>query len=209
MLSHFKQIKSGHTAEYVLEVRGQITGEARVSFSPAAPQMTLACQGKPEITITPNLSDSVKKMYRKGTWRTAPCDIADGTGKKIGSIVKVRQGTFFSSNYYTELQLDGHILQIYEVGLGKEGMKYPIYDGNSQLAQVEKSPVVRDNLDEYTIYSLDEFGELAALVFSLFLDFNNYRNAGEYAKGKRSLQYVYTRRKEILDKYDPDFRSRC
>ena len=88
-------------------------------------------------------------------------------------------------------------------------MKYPVYEGSVQIAQIEKDPVVYDNLDAYTLCSLDDFGELAALLTALFLDFHNYRNAGERVRGQKSVQYVYTRSQEVLAKYDPSFRARC
>lgn len=209
MIALLRQIRSGSNASYVLERDGQTRCTAEVPFSIAAPEITLFRREEPWLKITPNLGDSVKKMVRNGSWRTVPCDITDANGAQIGTLAKIREGTFLSSNYYTELRIGGRVLQIYEVGLGKEGMRYPVYEDGVQLSQVEKEPVVLDNLDAYSLCSLDDFGELAALLFALFLDFHSYRNAGERTRGKKSFQYVYTRRKEILSKYDPDFRSRC
>lgn len=34
-------------------------------------------------------------------------------------------------------------------------------------------------------------------------------NAGERVRGQKSVQYVYTRKQEVLAKYDPSFRARC
>lgn len=209
MIALLRQIQSGSSASYVLERDGQTCCTAEVPFSIAAPGIALFRQGEPWLRITPNLGDSVKKMVRNGSWRTVPCDITDASGAQIGTIAKIREGTFLSANYYTELRISGRVLQIYEVGLGKAGMRYPVYEGGVQLSQVEKEPVALDNLDEYSLCSLDDFGELAALLFALFIDFHSYRNAGEHARGKKSFQYIYTRRKEIFAKYDPDFRSRC
>lgn len=209
MISFLKQIASNNSASYILERNGRTDCTAKAPFSFTAPSIDIFRQNTHWLRITPNLHDSVKKMVRNKTWRTAPCDITDANGTWIGSIVKMREGTFFSVNYYTELQLYGRVLKIYEVGLGKKGMRYPIYEGSIQLSQIEKDPVVLNNLDEYVLCSLDDFGEMAALLSALYLDFHSYRNAGERAYGKKSFQYVYTRRKEILAKYNPAFRSLC
>lgn len=209
MISFLRQIKSAGDAEYVLKRDGQVCCTAKAAFSLTEHNIDIFYQDQYQFRITPDFSDSVRKIVRNGKWRSAPCNIIDENGKYIGSVIKMREGTFVSKNYYTEIKMYGRILIMYEVGLGKEGMKYPVYEGDVQLAQIEKDPMVFDNLDEYTICSLDDFGELAALMAALHLDFFSYRNAGEHAHGKKSFQYVYTRRKEILAKYDPDFRFLC
>lgn len=209
MIALLSQTTSDSSASYALTRDGQTLCTAEAPFSMTAHEITLLRQQNVWLKIVPNLRDSFDKRGRGGAWQTTPCDILDAGGAKVGTMVKVREGTFFSAHYYTELQLGGRTLRIYEVGLGKEGMCYPIYEKDVLLAQVEKDPVVLDNLDAYSLCSLDEFGALAALLFALFLDFHSYRHAGERTRGKKEFRYVYTRRKEILAKYDPDFRARC
>lgn len=209
MISLLRQTISGKNATYVLERGGQTlcTAQAPVFFS--SPGISLFRQGQPWLRITPDLGASLRTRTQNGARRTAPCAIADAGGTRIGSIAHMREGGLFSAICYMELLLSGRVLRIYEVGLGKEGMKYPIYDGGAQVALIEKEPVVQNNLDAYTLCSLDESGELAALLTALFLDFHRYRNAGERVRGKTSVRYVYTRKKEILATYDPAFRLRC
>lgn len=209
MIAILKQTASGRGADYRLERGGQLLCTARSPFSPTAPGIELFRQNQPWLRIAPNLGESIKRKVGNHTWRSAPCDIMEAGGPPIGRIARLREGTLFSSISYTELHLYDRVFHIYEIGLGKEGMKYPVYEGGAQIAQIEKDPVVYDNLDAYTLCSLDDFGELAALLTALFLDFHDYRNAGERARGQKSVQYVYTRKQEVLAKYDPSFRARC
>ena len=209
MYALLSQTRSNHSASYLLERDGQALATAEAPFSPSAPEIVLFRQGELWMRLVPDLRSSFQKTAGKGRWQTAPWKIFGRTGEAAGSLARIRVGNLFSAYFYTELRLQGRVLQAYEIGLGKEGMRYPLYEGDVQLAQVEKDPAVRDNLDAYRLYSLDTFGELAAVLFSLYLDYQDFRSAGEYARGKRSVQYVYTRRKELLARFDPDFRSRC
>lgn len=209
MISVLKQTRTGRNVSYVLERDGQTYAAAQIDFSLLKPQIQLVCRQNDPIKIVPNFGGSFQKSMETGARRIVPCDIIDAAGMQIGTIEKIRVGNLFSAYFYTQLTLYGRVLRIYEVGLGKEGICCPIYDGETQLSQVEKSPVVRDNLDEYTLCCLDDFGETAALLFALFLDFFSYRNAGQHVRGTKNVQYVYTRRKELLAKYDPSFRMRC
>ena len=209
MVSLLRQTESGQSSSYLLERGGQTLCTAESPFSFVNPRIDLSRGGTPWLRIAPNLGASFGGMVRNGVWRTVPCDIIDAGGGKVGSVAKVVEGSWFRRQSSVELRIWDRTLRAYEIGLGRQGMKYPLYDGAVQIAQVEKDPVVYDNLDEYRLYSLDEFGETAALLFALFLDFHRYRNAGEYATKKKNVQYVFTGRKEILAKYDPSFRARC
>lgn len=209
MVSFLRQIKSDDSAEYVYLRGGRTACTAHSPFSFTSPRIDLLRDGNVWVRIAPNLGASFRGMVRNGVSRAVPCDILNASGEKVGSVVRIREGNFFSANYHIELRLRERVMQGYEIGLGRKGMKYPLYENGVPLSLVEKDPLVRDNLDEYRIYSLDAFGEAAALLFALFLDFHRHRNAGEHVRGKKSFQYVYTRRREVLDKYDPAFRARC
>ncbi len=209
MVSLLRQTRSALSASYVLERDGAAICTAELPFRLLAPSLQILRGGGVWAALEANVGESMRLSDPDGSWRRSPFAVRDGAGQPIGRLCRRRVGSFFSQYQYMELSLYRAVLQMYEVGLGREGMKYPVYDGARQLALVEKSPVVCNNLDEYWIYSFDEFGEFASLLLSLYVDVLSYRNAGEYAVRKKETRYVWTRKKEVLEKYDPAFRARC
>ena len=209
MVSVLRQTRSELSASYVLERNGAAICTAEMPFRLLNPSLQILRGGGVWASLETSAGESIRRTDPDGRWRGSPFFVRDGAGRSIGRLCQRRVGSFLSRYQYTELSLYRTVLRIYEVGLGREGMKYPVYDGERQLALIEKPPVVYDNLDEYFICGFDEFGEFASLLFSLYLDVLSYRNAGEYVVRKKEMRYVWTRRKELLEKCDPAFRSRC
>lgn len=209
MISLLRQTHAGKSPRFELTRENILIGSAQITSSPISPCITVQSKAFPCFSMVPNLAGSFEKHLGKKLFQTAPWIIMDKDKKQAGSVSRIREGFFLSSVYFIQLEFYGHLLKIYEVGLGKEGMRYPIYDGQSLIAQIEKEAIVHNNLDQYTICSLESFGETAAILGALYIDLTTFRNAGEYGKGKKSFQYVYTRKKEILAAYDPTFHSRC
>jgi hypothetical protein len=209
MISLLRQTLTGKSPRFELTRENILIGSAQVTSSPMSPCITVQSEAFPCFSMVPNLAGSFEKHLGKKLFQTAPWIILDNDKKQVGSVSRIREGFFLSSVYFIQLEFYGHLLKIYEVGLGKEGMRYPIYDGQGLIAQIEKDAIVHNDLDQYTICALESFGETAAFLGALYIDFTTFRNAGEYGKGKKSFQYVYTRKKEILAAYDPTFHSRC
>ena len=143
---------------------------------------------------------AVKRQYK----------LTDAMGNEYGKIREIRVKTGFLSYYdYTELSLDGQgEYEMYEIGLGKEGMKFPIYRGNIQIAQLEKGTVVRNNLDEYDIYAKDEQAARIGWLLCLYKDITEYANRGEIVYKSAEVSYTRTMNKALLSKYDPSFAQR-
>lgn len=72
----------------------------------------------------------------------------------VGEISIIHTKTGFLQGYNSiAMQLYGEEYQSYKIGFGKEGVCCPVFLGGQQIAQINKSAVVKDNLDEYLIYA--------------------------------------------------------
>lgn len=134
----------------------------------------------------------------------APFQLLNEHGETVGHIYVKRTGAFFGYRYFNFLYL-GLPYTIYEVGLGKQGIKIPIYHNQHQIALIEKDPVVYDNKDVYSIISTDAFAQRLAVVFAIYYDFVRFGNHGQYAYHSKKAQHLHSMNKTIKSKYDPAF----
>lgn len=125
---------------------------------------------------------------------------------RMGIICQKQSDGFFLSRYgYYELKLNNKTYTVYAVGLGKEGVKLPIYIGDTQVALIEKSATVKNNLDEYVIHALtDEYANASYLV-CLYIDTLSCSHRGEKVTASTQTAYVYTTNRELKSKYNPNF----
>lgn len=119
-----------------------------------------------------------------------------------------RNEIFLGYEYY-EYHFFGKEYVAYEIGMGKEGIKIPLYDVERQIALIEKSTVVYDNKDEYDIYAIDAKALEIAVLFNLYYDFTRFGRFGEFAYKSKETEYLYTLKKELKSKYDPNFKELC
>lgn len=66
------------------------------------------------------------------------------------------------------MKLNGMIFDLFPIGFGNEGSKSPIYNGNKQIAQIEKDCIVYNDLHNYRIFAEDLFASQIA-IFSVFI----------------------------------------
>lgn len=92
----------------------------------------------------------------------------------------------------------------YFIGLGSSFIC--IYDNDRQIAVVECSEHTSDNCDNYLIYLLDEYSELADIIslFTVYFDNLNNTSRGSGHIGEKT-SYTYTPFTAYKDKYDPDW----
>lgn len=129
----------------------------------------------------------------------------DKMRNRCGEICRKKTKSFGGYFYY-EVELNKHIYTAYEIGLGKEGIKIPIYRGEKQIALIQKDCMVRNNLDEYEIIFGDLEMALVATVFVIYYDCLNHNNPFEAVVDKKETKYLYTMNKELNSKYDPNWR---
>ena len=198
-----KQIKSDFSSEYVLAKNDQtiakvyqrdnLTPYGQIEFYAYFENCWLRLLYQPAVkTLIDTKSLESQVIY----------DIFDYNNNRIGSVT----GKGWNFEYIT-IEYKNYTFHTYLVGLGKEGIKYPVYYNDQQVALIEKDRVVVNNLDEYNITSIDEFTGYISYIASLFIDVMCYSNRGEKAKKSYQKYYHKTIDKELKSKYNPDFKD--
>ena len=126
--------------------------------------------------------------------------------RTVGEISVVRTKTGFLQGYNSiAMQLYGKEYQSYKIGFGREGICCPVFLGGQQIAQINKSAVVKDNLDEYLIYAVNEMALLPSVMFAIYIDGMYYANRGVYAKDAITIKCEYCLNEDVRSHYDPNF----
>lgn len=210
MVCTVKQVVSDLTASYVIEGENAQYGTAKFAqnFIIGSPCEVQYKGNTYRIKYLPPLTQE-RKARKKGKWHL-PFLIQKGD-TNYGTIYNKDSEGFFLTRYgYQCLELDsGPTYEMYEVGLGKNGMAYSIYREGTIVAEIDKGCTVYNNMDIYTIYAVDEEAQLNAILICLLLDGVSFANRGEITKSYVSKQYVITTNKKLRAKYDPDFKKRA
>lgn len=209
MISFLKQTKSQLNADYIVTRNGETIFNAFIAFSPFYNSINLFSNGVLCCRFYKHVVLPIKDahIFQKERIITR-YTITTAYNETIGCIEKRKQIGLFKPPFFT-ITYHGQTYTIYEVGLGKEGMKYPIYFEGKQVALIEKEPIVKDNLDEYKLYYIDKSLEIICVILGLFIDIEHYRNLAHIRESKSSFEYTYTLNRKIKDKYDPNFKNRC
>lgn len=210
MISEVVQTRSGISAELELRYGNQV-----ISSAYAKNNITVgaSCDIKRNNDTIYHLSydlkeriSSVSKKYKDKSH--IPYKITDSKSELCGTVCyRMSEGFFLFRYSYYELSINNKTYNIYAIGLGKGGMKYPVYANSRQIALIEKECLVKDNLDKYTIYSVDESSNWIAWIFCSYLDMISYANRGEIAVKSNKISYTITTNKSLKSKYNPDFKN--
>lgn len=131
-----------------------------------------------------------------------PCNIYGNNEK--GIFLLSTTGLFKSMYVIT---LNNSTYNCYTVSKGDYNY-VAVYDGDKQIALIEKVLTVTNNLDTYKIFLLDHYKERAKLLslFTVYYDNWNYSSRGSMFYGTEySKEWTYSRNN---DKYDPDWKSK-
>ncbi|WP_156456304.1 hypothetical protein [Abyssisolibacter fermentans] len=119
--------------------------------------------------------------------------ILDNTGQNIGKIEHVTEGLFYS---YHIIECLSTALKIYSISLGEEDY-YMIYRNETQIGMIVKNSYIKNNLDYYKLYLLDDFTDYSDVLslFILYCDNNYYGNRNEIVayKTEKSWEYSFSR----------------
>lgn len=128
-------------------------------------------------------------------------------GQDVGSLcIKDDEGGIFNRFEYYSMILDGHEYSMYTIGLGPAGMKFPIYDGDTQLAVIEKDVDVYNHKDVYTVYAQDSDFSRIAFLFCIYMDMYEFTNSRQTSSADHEQSVQITTNKKLKEKYDPEFK---
>lgn len=105
---------------------------------------------------------------------------------------------------YLELQYGDDLLEAYGVSKGTDAHTC-IYRGEEQIAQVEKSTIIHNDLHHYDIFAIDQVSAIEAILFSVYGYVNSCFKPGEKVIKSYYKYYHTTTDPFLLSKYHPEF----
>lgn len=211
MISHVIQRKSGMCAMFEFNAEGKVLGTAELknNVTFGGSYRIVSC-GR-ECTLSYDVKERLLGFGKnKADKKRVPYKILDVFGDSCGAIYEKRTDGFFFNRYnYYDVDLDGKTYTMYIVGLGNEGTKYPVYLGKKQVALIEKEVIIHDNLDHYTVYTIDDSFNFLAYLICLYVDARFYGNRGEVSPNKMEKSVTITYNKKVKRKYNEAFKRLC
>ncbi|MCX4307915.1 MAG: hypothetical protein OSJ69_19195 [Acetatifactor sp.] len=125
-------------------------------------------------------------------------------GHLVGNTRKERKGLFAAYPYY-EYQYREALLSGYEVGFGRKGIYLCVYEGQEQIAVVEKKLSVTDFKDEYICYLLESRQYRKVIPFVIYYDTIQYGDVMERAVHSKKKDALNTIQKDLIAKFDRSF----
>lgn len=120
--------------------------------------------------------------------------------EKLGYICG--NAVYFSGSMTYTIEWAGRKFTMYDVGLGSQGIKLPIYEGERQVALVEKQGVVRDMLDSYEVYTIEDGLFPMIVLAALYYDRENFSDRGKQAAASTRSTTTFSLSDKQLAKYD-------
>lgn len=106
---------------------------------------------------------------------------------------------------YHQMKIQDNIYDLFPIGFGNDGSKNPIYNGNEQIAQIEKECIVYNELHKYRIYAKDIYAAQISIFFCIYMYINAAYRPGEKVVLSKTKMVSKTTNKLLLEKYDPLF----
>lgn len=123
-------------------------------------------------------------------------------GSKCGELCKYSNGTYV-------MQMNGQVYSMRTVGFGKEGMKFPVFEGEfkngatrgKQIALIE-TPNLAQKLNNYQVTALGEWAGLVAALCGIYVDYVTFSISDSY------YRKTYLKTFDVQSSlYDPAFKS--
>jgi hypothetical protein len=208
MYCEVRQVKSNFTALFEIVSSGKIiaTASSKNSFFSSI-KMDYSSNGEIKYHFEYKAFKDILNNFKSDARQDYRFEIQNSDQKIIGGLRHMVEKTNGSKRYYDEFVLDNIIYKMYTIGMGKQGMKYPIYIEDNQVALIEKEPVTKNNLDQYKVYAIDETTLEIGCILSLYIDLMYYRRNNEIGYASTEVDYK-SFNKGLLPLYDPNFVER-
>ncbi|MCL2109075.1 MAG: hypothetical protein FWH20_06995 [Oscillospiraceae bacterium] len=211
MKLHFMRTKSAvNELLYSGDDCGNVKYNAEIPLNFTDVTATFYHDGKVKYKLCFDSDERIKNMFKlNSTFVSNPFNILDCNGGKVGHIFGKQTKSFWRGGYFFyEYNFCGCNYFAYSIGMGKEGIKIPIYNADCQVALIEKGVVVHDNKDSYYIYVPSETELEIATLFNLYYDFVKFGNRQKLVYKTKKVEYFHSP-KALKSKFDPDFKLMC
>lgn len=200
------QTKSSLSAEFEVVQDGANVYEVKIPFNYPGYHAEIYESGSLKYSIRWDIGKNLNGVVQKGTNKElAVYNVCDPSGNIVGHMSRKRS-KFWGGYFYFILELGGVEYQLYEVGLGKQGIKLPLYRNEMQVALIEKDITVYNNCDTYQIQFGDKTSLLVSTLLTLYYDNLRFGNHGEVVTNTKKSFYYLSTNKELKQKYNPDWR---
>ena len=137
-----------------------------------------------------NAISSIPFSYLLGLKKYKVFKINNFANEILGEITGYREGFLNSYHCITFNEIK---LIIYSISKGTESY-YSVYKNNNQIAMIVKNSRIKNNLDYYRVYSLDERTNLlnALKLYVLYIDNLYFSDRSEVVVGKKEVTYSYS-----------------
>ena len=123
----------------------------------------------------------------------------------VGNIFRsMIKNSFFLRTFYFDLIYNNKEYLSYLIGLGEKTIS-AIYLDNTQIAQVEHSNTIINDLHNYEIYSEDKETAYISIIIACYSYILVGYKAGQKSISSKSIAFEKTTNKYILEKYNPNF----
>jgi len=203
--SELIQTKGNFTKKYELKCENKLIGTAEVPIS-LKRKIEVNSFHQKFILQFEFLENILGKFKYGKNAKILPFQIYNDNNILIGSLCKRQTKLFFGYTFY-ELHYEEDVFYFYEVGLGKKGVKIPMYNNHDiQVALIEKDNTRYDNKSRYHLTSIDKNYQRIAFMWSIYYDIVTNSNNEVSVKSKETM-YEYTLNKELKKKYNPNFKG--
>jgi hypothetical protein len=210
----FIQTKQGMSACYEMFMGNDLCATAEIPHDIVDAELFFSGIDGEKYNLKPVSVSSLKKAGLSPYTSGKPYEIFSGSGKHCGYIFEKKKPGFLKGYVYDEIIFNGNSYVVYTVSIPKEGNKYAFYriDKNNaqeerQVALAEKPEIVYNRLDEYTWLALYEHDRDVIGLYLLYTDYMmNAHHRMETVTSSKEVSSGKTLNKELLGKYDPEFR---
>ena len=200
------QTKSSISAEFEVIQEGNSIFKARIPFNYSGYHADIFHHGIMKYSIRWDIEKNIAGFVKSGSNKeTAIYDVCDVNGNVIGHLSRKRN-KFWGGFFYFVLDFNGRAYQMYEVGLGKQGIKLPVYCQDSQISLVEKDVTVYNNRDIYEISYSEENSLVVSILLTLYYDNLRFGNHGEVVSNSKKSYYYLSTNKELKQLYNPNWK---